>query len=109
MYFAKGTFTLDAHSIRIGIHIVRIRIECALIAFILHFELRGITTFPHDLRGMKTAPADTIVVLALVFCLNYVRLCWKHQSDRRREINRRRHQSRIRRQVGSEHWPLPIS
>ena len=45
-------FTLNVHSIRIGIRIGRMRIECALITFILHFELRGITTLPRDLRGM---------------------------------------------------------
>ena len=66
--------------------------------------------FPTWPTRYEMAPADSIVVVALVFCLNYVRLCWKHRSDRRRrEINRRRHQARIRRRVGSEHWPLLIS
>ena len=45
------------------------------------------------------ASVDAIIVLALVFWLNYVRLCLKHRSERRRrEINRRRrHQARMRR------------
>ena len=76
--YTIGTFTLDAHSIRIGICIVQIQIECAFITFILHFKLSWISTSPHDLQGMKMAPSDAIFVLALVFCLNYVWLCSKH-------------------------------
>ena len=34
--------------------------------FILRFELHGITILPCDLRGMKMAATDVIVVLALV-------------------------------------------
>ena len=56
----------DVHLIHIGICTGQIRIECTLIVFILHFELRRITTLPHDLRGMKQVPTDAIVVLALV-------------------------------------------
>ena len=33
----KGLFTLDVHSIRIGIRFVSMHIECALIAFKLYF------------------------------------------------------------------------
>ena len=33
------------------------------------------------------ASVDAIVVLALVFWLNYVWLCWKHRNDRRRSIS----------------------
>ena len=59
-------FTLNVHSIRIGIRIGRMRIECALITFILHFELRGITTLPRDLRGVKIVPADVIAVIVVL-------------------------------------------
>ena len=69
---SQDVFTLDAHSIRIEI---RIRIECALITFILHFELHWITTLLRDLQGMKIAPIDAIVVVALVFWLKYIWLC----------------------------------
>ena len=80
------------------------------------------------------ASVDAIVVLALVFWLNYVWLCWKHRNDRRRSISELGslslsctavrlcrslfHRDRgqfVRklpgfcplRSVGLEHWPVP--
>ena len=57
-----------------------------------------ILNFAWLLLSHVTYEVHAIDVLALDFRLNYVWLCWKHQSNRRRrEINqRRRHQARMR-------------
>ena len=55
------------HSILIGICTGEICIDIDRVhTYVLHFELRGITTLSCDLQGMTIVPADVIVVLALV-------------------------------------------